>query len=190
MPFISERPLQDMLDPSAVEVAGLAMTAKGGRALAEETQLRTPVYKGPPRRDGRLPGTLRDSIKAGAVRRHSSILGRGWEIRVSTDDPVGPNVEWTTRPHDIPNAFGFGDAFGLGGRFDGKFHPGTQGHHMFSRAAAALEVEIPFLFRDELEQFGRDLTLGREGRFLNPVAKDLDSAIQKFMSGQRIATNG
>lgn len=30
-----------------------------------------------------------------------------------------------TRPHDIPNAFGYGHDFGIGGRFDGFFHPGS-----------------------------------------------------------------
>jgi hypothetical protein len=31
-----------------------------------------------------------------------------------------------TEPHDIPNAFGWGPTFGIGGRFSGKFHPGTK----------------------------------------------------------------
>ena len=30
-----------------------------------------------------------------------------------------------TRAHNIPNAFGWGPTFGIGGRFDGLFHPGT-----------------------------------------------------------------
>jgi hypothetical protein len=36
-------------------------------------------------------------------------------------------VHETTVPHDIPNAFGWGPTFGIGGRFgDNKFHPGNQ----------------------------------------------------------------
>lgn len=31
-------------------------------------------------------------------------------------------------PHDIPNAFGRGEEYGIGGRFSGKFHPGSFKH--------------------------------------------------------------
>ena len=31
-------------------------------------------------------------------------------------------------PHDIPNSFGWGYEYGIGGRFDGKFHPGSKKH--------------------------------------------------------------
>lgn len=31
-------------------------------------------------------------------------------------------------PHDIPNSFGYGMEYGIGGRFDGKFHPGSKKH--------------------------------------------------------------
>lgn len=40
-------------------------------------------------------------------------------------------LEQGTLPHDIPNAFGFGPNFGIGGRFDGKFHPGSTKHMYF-----------------------------------------------------------
>ena len=33
-----------------------------------------------------------------------------------------------TGPHDIPNSFGGGPKSGVGGRFDGKFHPGSKKH--------------------------------------------------------------
>ncbi len=45
-----------------------------------------------------------------------------------------PYVTWLeegTGPHDIPNAFGMGPDFGIGGRFDGKFHPGSTIHQGF-----------------------------------------------------------
>ena len=35
------------------------------------------------------------------------------------------------QPHDIPNAFGLGENFGIGGRFNGKFHPGQSKHKGF-----------------------------------------------------------
>lgn len=44
-----------------------------------------------------------------------------------------------TKPHDIPGAFGIPSPFGIGGRFDGKFHPG--GHaNPFLRDALPLAI--------------------------------------------------
>lgn len=47
-----------------------------------------------------------------------------------------------TRPHDIPNAFGWGPSFGIGGRFGGKFHPGN-------RANPFLAKNLPIFGTDE-----------------------------------------
>lgn len=54
--------------------------------------------------------------------------------RIHFSGTVAPYVEYLeegTKPHDIPNAFGFGYDFGIGGRFDGKFHPGSTKHKGF-----------------------------------------------------------
>ena len=40
-------------------------------------------------------------------------------------------LEEGTKPHDIPNAFGLGEDFGIGGRFEGFFHPGSKKHMGF-----------------------------------------------------------
>lgn len=42
--------------------------------------------------------------------------------------PYIPYLEEGTDPHDIPRAFGRPLPFGIGGRFDGKFHPGSKKH--------------------------------------------------------------
>lgn len=42
--------------------------------------------------------------------------------------PYIPFLEEGTEPHDIPRAFGRPLPFGIGGRFDGKFHPGSKKH--------------------------------------------------------------
>jgi hypothetical protein len=166
MPFVADRKLERMVDPTAVTRAGRTMTAKGGGRLHHDTQQLTPVYVpragDPPR--ARRPGTLRRSVKKTPVRRHVGAAGTtGWAVRVYTEDPVGPHVEWTTRPHDIPNAFGWGPDFGIGGRFSGKFHPGTTGQHMFARAAAILNANVHRMFAPELAEFARDLTGLRSG---------------------------
>ena len=50
------------------------------------------------------------------------------------DSIIAPYVaalENGSTPHDIPGAFGRDYPFGIGGRFDGKFHPGSTKHKGF-----------------------------------------------------------
>ena len=54
--------------------------------------------------------------------------------RITFDSIIAPyiaSLEEGSAPHDIPNAFGKGMDFGIGGRFDGKFHSGSQKHKGF-----------------------------------------------------------
>jgi len=54
--------------------------------------------------------------------------------RIHFSSTIAPYVEYLeegTRPHDIPRAFGKPLPFGIGGRFDGKFHPGSTKHKNF-----------------------------------------------------------
>lgn len=54
--------------------------------------------------------------------------------RIHFSGTVAPYVEYLeegTSPHDIPRAFGKPLPFGIGGRFDGKFHPGSTKHKGF-----------------------------------------------------------
>lgn len=69
------------------------------------------------------------------------------ELVVSFSGRKAPYIEYLqegTFPHDIPHAFGYGTIypdrenpytgeipFGVGGRFDGKFHPGSTKHKGF-----------------------------------------------------------
>lgn len=51
--------------------------------------------------------------------------------RIKFDSSVAPYVTYLeegTDPHDIPKAFGRPLPFGIGGRFNGKFHPGSRKH--------------------------------------------------------------
>ena len=65
--------------------------------------------------------------------------------RIHFDSTVAPYVEYLeegTSPHDIPKAFGKDLPFGIGGRFDGKFHPGSTKHKGFiSHKAVNMIVE-------------------------------------------------
>ena len=49
----------------------------------------------------------------------------------STIAPYVGALENGSAPHDIPGAFGKDFPFGIGGRFDGKFHPGSTKHKGF-----------------------------------------------------------
>ena len=54
--------------------------------------------------------------------------------RIHFSGTIAPYVEYLeegTSPHDIPGAFGKKLPFGIGGRFDGKFHPGSTKHKGF-----------------------------------------------------------
>lgn len=67
-------------------------------------------------------------------------------ITVSNTEPLAAYVENETKPHDIPGAFGYKPPFGVGGRFNGKFHPGTPGKHrlpgLLAHLAASFEAQI------------------------------------------------
>lgn len=54
--------------------------------------------------------------------------------RIHFDSTIAPYVSYLeegTGPHNIPGAFGRKLPFGIGGRFDGKFHPGSTKHKGF-----------------------------------------------------------
>lgn len=53
---------------------------------------------------------------------------------ITFDSTVAPYIdalEDGSKPHDIPRAFGRDLPFGIGGRFNGKFHPGSNKHKGF-----------------------------------------------------------
>ena len=71
-------------------------------------------------------GVASGRLRAAIVKRNIKV-GDEFGCKVGTD--TVPYALWHhegTEPHDIPNAFGWGPTFGIGGRFDGKFHPGTK----------------------------------------------------------------
>lgn len=76
-------------------------------------------------------GRLRDtavSLRPGPKLINSS------SYQIVFDGSIAPYVgflEEGTGPHDIPRAFGYPLPFGIGGRFGGKFHPGSVKHKGF-----------------------------------------------------------
>lgn len=53
---------------------------------------------------------------------------------IEFDEEVCPYInalEYGSSPHNIPGAFGRDEPFGMSGRFEGKFHPGSDKHKGF-----------------------------------------------------------
>lgn len=72
-------------------------------------------------------GNLRDAATSGNLTKKDTYV-------ITFSSEIAPYVEYLeegTRPHDIPCAFGREFPFGIGGRFDGKFHPGSTKHKGF-----------------------------------------------------------
>jgi len=58
----------------------------------------------------------------------------------------GGYLEYGTDPHDIPNAFGI-PGYGIGGRFDVRFHPGAKGKFPLRKATRQVQKEFPNIYR-------------------------------------------
>lgn len=74
--------------------------------------------------------------RTGNLRNHATLGGMITDDTycITFDGQIAPYVsalEEGTKPHDIPCAFGKEFPFGIGGRFDGKFHPGSSKHKGF-----------------------------------------------------------
>ena len=72
--------------------------------------------------------------------------GRMWDAttyRIHFDSSIAPYVQYLeegTDPHDIPRAFGRPLPFGIGGRFNGMFHPGSKKHVGFIKEKCVREI--------------------------------------------------
>lgn len=77
----------------------------------------------------RKSGCLEDSIVKRAGERWNGELAIRLQSDTTSCSPARQSyslaVHEGTAPHDIPGAWGIPAPFGIGGRFDGKFHPGT-----------------------------------------------------------------
>lgn len=78
----------------------------------------------------KMTGNLRHSIYQSSLSNSNSHPASAI-VFDSSVAPYIPYLEYGTGPHDIPNSFGFGPKFGIGGRFSGKFHPGSHRHDGF-----------------------------------------------------------
>lgn len=77
-------------------------------------------------------------------------------FRIHFSSAVAPYVAYLeegTSPHDIPGAFGKALPFGIGGRFDGKFHPGSHKHEGFikDKCVSAIVNFIADKYEGEVE---------------------------------------
>lgn len=63
----------------------------------------------------------------------------GQIMSVIAKQPYAASVHEGAKPHNIPNAWGMGEEFGIGGRFGGYFHPGI----VKSKAVPFLSKNLP-----------------------------------------------
>ena len=80
--------------------------------------------------------SIKSPYKSGNLRDHATAGQMYYDnvYRIHFSGTIAPYVEYLeegTSPHDIPGAFGRKLPFGIGGRFDGKFHPGSTKHKGF-----------------------------------------------------------
>ena len=76
--------------------------------------------------------------------------------RIHFDGSIAPYVQYLeegTDPHDIPRAFGRPLPFGIGGRFNGKFHPGSHKHEGFikEKSVQTIVAYISMQYGGEVE---------------------------------------
>lgn len=86
-------------------------------------------------------GHLRDDATSGDMVTNTTYLIKFNGGSAPGGAPYLQYLEEGTTAHDIPNAFGWGDKkrnpytkefpFGVGGRFNGFFHPGSTKHYHF-----------------------------------------------------------
>ena len=62
-----------------------------------------------------------------------------------------------TQPHNIPMAFGRALPFGMSGRFDGNFHPGSRKHEYFFDGEM-----LHFVLKYFISRFGGSYRIGKE----------------------------
>lgn len=174
MPFVSSRPLADMLDEDAPGRAARRITDAGGDRLKLNTRRNTPIDTSPFRdKPGRPRGALRASIHRSRIERYVSSRGSGFRVRVLTEDPAGPHVEWPTRPHWITprrpgGALRWRDQESGDVRFAKRvWHPGTNGVHMFALGAAKTEAQLGEIAAPALALFRRELSPPRVASGIN-----------------------
>jgi hypothetical protein len=69
-----------------------------------------------------------NKLSESIVKRWNPTLN-GQMISIVAKQPYAASVHEGSVPHNIPNAFGYGESFGIGGPFGGFFHPGIVKSH-------------------------------------------------------------
>ncbi len=152
MGYRQDGDLADLFDDEPIIAFTRRVAERVQERLLELVTEFTPVAPPDPDRD-RKPGTLRDSWEKGSI----TFDGRRFEIEVFTMDPVGPHVEYPTRPHIIRPRPERGPGAMLRFRVDGNVvyakevhHPGTKGSFMMTRALDQIQNEWLAIAHEEL----------------------------------------
>lgn len=172
MPWICDMELDDMLDPEAAPRACRRIADAAGDRMQELTKRFTPVDRSFGKDTSARPrGTARESIYRTPVEERLGIAGATFRVRVVSDDPVFPYIEWNTRPHVIRPRPERGPRARLSWRTpSGRVfarevhHPGTQGQHPFARGELQVRGEVGRIARGPLARFERELVAKQRSR--------------------------
>lgn len=166
MPYRQQGSMADLLDDAPIDQAARRTTERVGHLLHERVTFHTPVAVLPPggtidERDGRRPGTLKDSWKVGEMT--VAMDGQGYSIDVYTDDPIAPYVEYPVAPHEIRPRRPDGML-----RFRGRdgsviyaklvHHPGHFGAFMMATSLAEVAAQWQAIGKEELDRAMREWT--------------------------------
>jgi hypothetical protein len=150
MGYEADGDLESLFPETFVEEVERRVPEEVGDDMLRGVKARTPVARIPAAyggnvpawiadRDGRKPGTLRDSWELSPV----LLAGDVATVAVESEDPVAVHVEESTRPHLIRARSVGALRFPSGGDFVYRrvvHHPGTQGQHMLRDTMAEIEV--------------------------------------------------
>lgn len=166
MGYTANGDLADLFQEEPMVRAAERTARRVGDDLRERVRRHTPVAKPPPGAGGgewelarhRVPGTLRESWKVGEV-----VITQGgarMSIDVFTHDPVAPDVEWDTKPHEIRAHDGgvlrYWDRHGGMVFATIVHHPGTKGVHMLATSLVEVAVSWQRIGAEEMARWARE----------------------------------
>lgn len=153
--------IASIVRPSSATRATFEMARHGGERMTELVRENTPIAPPQDPLDYRPRKRRRGTLRASWRQKPVTVTPRGFGSGVETEDPVAPNVEWSTSPHEIrpipPNTRLAFVKDGEWHRPRSVRHPGTRGQAMLRIGAAKVEHELAHGLMDpELEAWKRE----------------------------------
>jgi hypothetical protein len=105
-----------------------------------------------------------------------------WQRLQDPDDPLAQVLAPLVEAWNIPNAFGRGAKFGIGGRFRGKFHPGRNGAGDGLNLPKIASVAGDLVHR--IADKAKRVKAGENPRFPNAAPRVSDDVLERYQAQQ------